>query len=126
LWFWNNRQAILEGRPMEDCKELDVLSVATTVGSLSDAQRLAGLLLQRRLAACVQVESGLESHYRWEGTLCQEPEVRLVIKTLPACRQALEAFLAEHHPYDLPQFLATIAGASPAYAGWVRSEVQIP
>lgn len=111
---------------MEDCKDLDVLSVATTVGSEADAHRLAGLLLERRLAACVQVEPGLQSHYRWEGRACRDPEIRLVIKTLPACREALQAFMAEQHPYELPQFLATTLCASPGYAQWVRSEVQLP
>jgi len=111
---------------MQDCKELDILSVATTVGSEEDAHRLGRLLVEHRLAACVQVEPGLQSHYRWQGSVCQEPEVRLVIKTLPQCRQALEQFLAQHHPYELPQFIATTASATREYAQWVRQEVKLP
>lgn len=108
---------------MQDCKELDVLSVTTTVGSLEAAQALALEILNRRLAACVQLESGLTSLYRWKGAMCEEAEVRLVIKTLPSCEAALRALFAQKHPYELPQFLAMRMQASDAYGEWVRSEV---
>ncbi|HSV46199.1 MAG TPA: divalent-cation tolerance protein CutA [Ramlibacter sp.] len=111
---------------MEDCKENDILSVATTLASLPDARRLAQLLLERRLAACVQIEPGLVSLYRWQDRLCEEPEVRLVIKTRPECEAALLALFAEHHPYDVPQFLAARVRASPAYAQWLRAQVDRP
>ena len=111
---------------MEDCKELDVLSVTTTVASRSDADALARKLLERRLAACVQVEEGLTSFYRWQGRDCADAEVRLTIKTLPGCREALQMFLREHHPYDVPQFLATCMQASPEYHAWVQREARAP
>jgi periplasmic divalent cation tolerance protein len=108
---------------MRDCKDLDVLTVTTTVGSRADAERLARAIVQRRLAACVQLEEGLTSFYRWEGKDCEDAEVRLTIKTLPACAGALQAFFSEQHPYDVPQFVAVTMRASEAYAAWVRSEV---
>ena len=111
---------------MQDCKELDILSVTTTVGSLADAQALAREVIARRLAACVQVEPGLTSFYRWNGKQCEEAEVRLVIKTLPGCETALRELFARHHPYELPQFLAVPMRASEAYAAWVRSETAQP
>ena len=111
---------------MEDCKEIDILSVATTVGSRADALRLARALVERRLAACVQVEEGLTSVYRWKGQLCEDAEVRLVIKTLPEQLAALEAFFATEHPYELPQLVAVPARASAAYAQWVRAEAPPP
>ncbi|HEY8357913.1 MAG TPA: divalent cation tolerance protein CutA, partial [Ramlibacter sp.] len=52
-----------------------------------------------------------------------DPEVRLVAKTTAQAVPRLEAFFAEHHPYQLPQFAATAMQASPAYARWVRDEV---
>jgi periplasmic divalent cation tolerance protein len=110
---------------MQDCKEPDILAVTTTVGSIEDAHRLARGLVEARLAACVQVDAAITSTYRWEGRLCEEAEVRLVIKTLPACEAALQAFLAAHHPYEVPQFLAQPMRASDAYAAWVRSEVGV-
>jgi periplasmic divalent cation tolerance protein len=108
---------------MQDCKDLDILALTTTVGSLADAQALARRIVQERLAACVQVEQGLQSFYRWEGKLCEEPEVRLTIKTLPEREEALRALFEEAHPYEVPQFLALRMRASEAYAAWVRGEV---
>ena len=110
---------------MQDCKEPDILTVTTTVGSREDAEKMARELVQRRLAACVQVESGLTSFYRWRGALCEDAELRLVIKTLPACEAALQAFLREHHPYAVPQYAAVRMRASAAYGDWVRSEVAL-
>jgi periplasmic divalent cation tolerance protein len=108
---------------MQQFIEGGVLSVATTVGSLQAAQGLAREILVARLAACVQIEQGLMSHYRWKGELCEEPEVRLVIKTLPGREPALQALFAKHHPYELPQFTAVPMTASEAYWEWVRAEV---
>ena len=107
---------------MEDCKETDILIVTTTVGSAADAQRLARELVERRLAACVQVDAGVTSFYRWEGKLCEDAEWRLVIKTQARHEAALQAFFAEHHPYEVPQFVAWPAAASAAYGEWVRAE----
>ena len=111
---------------MEDCKDLDILAVTTTLGSVPQAQALARAILERRLAACVQLEEGLTSFYRWEGRQCEDAEVRLTIKTLPACEHALQALFAEQHPYAVPQFLAFTLQASAAYAKWVHAEVAIP
>jgi periplasmic divalent cation tolerance protein len=117
---------ILGACPMQDCKEFDILSVTTTAPTLAEGQRLARLLVQSRLAACVQLDQGMVSVYRWQGQLCEEAEVRLSIKTLPECAAALQALLAEHHPYEVPQFLAARQQASPAYALWLRAEVRTP
>ena len=111
---------------MQDCKDSDILVVTTTVASLDDAKRLARELVERRLAACVQLEPIAASFYRWEGKLCEEPEVRLSIKTVPGLRTALESAFAELHPYDLPQFIALTHQASAAYAGWVRAAASAP
>lgn len=103
-------------------QDTQVLSLTTTVGADEDARRLAAALLEQRLAACVQIDR-LESHYRWDGALNAEPEIRLTIKSAPARLPALQAFLADHHPYRLPQMLWQVMEASPAYAAWVRQEV---
>jgi periplasmic divalent cation tolerance protein len=108
---------------MQQCIESDILAVTTTVGSVDAAQALAREILAARLAACVQCEQGLTSLYRWKGELCEEPEVRLVIKTLPSCQAALQALFATHHPYELPQFTAVAMKASETYFEWVRGEV---
>jgi periplasmic divalent cation tolerance protein len=111
---------------MDEIAELEILSVTTTVGSPQDAQRLALALLERRLAACVQIEPGIRSIYRWQGKIQDEPETTLLVKSLPACERALQRFFDEHHPYEVPEFVAARMTASPSYAAWVRSEVSAP
>jgi periplasmic divalent cation tolerance protein len=111
---------------MQDRKEFDILSVTTTIGSLEAAKILAREILAHKLAACVQLDQGIISLYRWKGQVCEEPEVRLVIKTLPDCEAALRALLAQHHSYELPQFLAQRMSAGEGYAQWVRAEVVVP
>ncbi|HXE50556.1 MAG TPA: divalent-cation tolerance protein CutA [Ramlibacter sp.] len=111
---------------MQDPEVFDILSVTTTVGSAAAAQGLAREILTQRLAACVQIDQGIASLYRWQGELVEEPEVRVVIKTLPGCEAALQALFARHHPYELPQFLAVPMRASRAYGDWARAETQAP
>ena len=111
---------------MQDCKELNILSVTTTVSSLEMAKTLAREILAQKLAACVQLDQGVISLYRWKGEPCEEAEVRLVIKSLPGCEAALQELLAQHHPYELAQFLVQPMSASQAYAQWVRDEVAVP
>jgi len=107
---------------MQDCEEDDILTVTTTVGSADAARSLARAILAGRLAACVQVEEGLTSFYRWDGKDCEDAEVRLTIKTRPQCEAALRALFAQAHPYELPQFVAWVGRGSPAYSSWVRAQ----
>jgi len=107
---------------MEDCKDLDILILTTTVGSAADAERMARELMEQRVAACVQIET-LRSFYHWQGKLCDEAEWRLVIKAVPEGSDRLRALLAQIHPYELPQVVAWTARASADYAAWIRAEV---
>lgn len=107
---------------MPECNGVDILAVTTTVGSLEEARCLARGVVQARLAACVQLEPITASVYRWEGRLREEPEVRLTFKTTRAQAAALQAFFVEHHPYDVPQFVALPCQASAAYGKWVLGE----
>lgn len=102
---------------------MQILSLTTTVASRDDAERLARDLVRRRLAACVQLDAAVQSHYRWKGQPCADAEVRLTIKSLAHLLPRLQAFIDEHHPYDLPQLLWQAMDASPAYAEWVRGEL---
>lgn len=90
----------------------------------SAADRLARLLVEERLAACVQALPGLRSTYRWEGEVQQSEETLLLAKTTPDRYAALERTLAAHHPYELPEILAVDAAAGlPAYLRWVADEI---
>ncbi len=100
-----------------------IASLTTTVPTEAEAQGLARGLVEARLAACVQVEPGLQSHYRWKGQLQAEPEVRLTVKTLPAARARVEEFIGRYHPYEVPQLLWQELEAGAAYGAWLAGEL---
>ena len=66
---------------------------------------LARGLVEAGACACVNVVPGVQSVYRWEGEVCQEGEVLLVIKATVGGLERLEAAVLEAHPYDTPEFL---------------------
>jgi len=96
----------------------------STVGSAEDADRLARALVERRLAACVNVVPGVVSHYRWKGELQRDEERLLVIKTRAERIEALREALRELHPYELPELVAfEISDGSPEYLKWLDEGV---
>jgi len=98
--------------------------VLITAPDLETARRLDRELVERRLAACVQVVPGATSVYRWEGALREEHEVLLIVKTLGERLPALEAFFAERHPYDVPELVALEpAHVEARYRAWLGEEV---
>jgi periplasmic divalent cation tolerance protein len=99
------------------------LVVLCTVPTPQVGAELARKLVAERLAACVNLLAGMQSFYEWEGTLHEEPECQLVIKTQRARFAALQAWLQQNHPYDEPEILALpVAAGSPGYLAWVRRQ----
>jgi periplasmic divalent cation tolerance protein len=101
----------------------DVRIVLTTIGSETDALRLARTLVDERLAACVNVLPVMVSVYRWKGTVEQDKEQQVVIKTSSDRLPALETRLRQLHPYELPEFLVLDVEGGAAYQAWVRESV---
>ena len=98
--------------------------VLSTVSSIKKARFLAGLLVPRRLAACVQILPGLESHYRWKGKKETSEEVLLLIKTKTSAYKKLEKVLLENHPYEVPEIVCLpITQGSKRYLDWIDAEV---
>lgn len=101
------------------------VQIITTTAEKSAATELARRLIERRLAACVQIDGPLESHYRWEGVVEQSTEWRLTIKTTDAAAGGVVAAVHQYHPYDEPEILVTpITGGSPGYLRWLADEVE--
>jgi periplasmic divalent cation tolerance protein len=99
--------------------------VLTTVGNHEDAIRISRALVEERLCACAQIQL-VESVYRWNGAVVEEPEYRLLLKTTTNGFEALEARLAELHPYELPAVLRINSDASSdGFADWVQAEVRL-
>jgi periplasmic divalent cation tolerance protein len=96
----------------------------TTVASLDEGRRMARVLVERRLAACVNLVPNLTSVYRWQGAVAEAEEVLLVIKTTEAQLAALEAAVRELHSYEVPEFLALqVEAASRPYLEWLLGSV---
>ena len=94
--------------------------VITTVGSAEDAQRLAHTLVDEGLCACAQVER-IDSTYRWQGQVVQEPEWRILFKTAEGAYARVEQRLRDLHPYELPAIYSLRPEqALAAFAGWVN------
>ena len=98
--------------------------VLTTIAVEADGGALARTLVDERLAACVNVLPAMTSVYRWKGTVEQDREQQLVIKTSRDRLAALEARIRQLHAYELPEFLIIAAdGGSEAYLAWVKESV---
>ena len=99
--------------------------VFVTAPDLAVARILASGILENRLAACVNLVPSVESYYRWEGKLCQETEVLMVLKTTGDQLAALEVWVLAEHPYDTPEFVALkIEVGSARYLNWISEGVR--
>lgn len=102
----------------------DVVMVLTTISD-ARADEVASILVEERLAACVNVHGPMQSTYRWKGRVEREAEHQLLIKTCDARLNALETRLKDLHPYDLPEFIVIRPETvEPAYAEWVRASTR--
>jgi periplasmic divalent cation tolerance protein len=101
-----------------------LLVVVTTLPNVEAAKGLARVLVEKNLAACVQLINGIQSIYRWEGKICEENEVLLSAKTIESKWLEISAFIQKTHPYDLPEILAfSPEKYDEQYGKWVESEV---
>ena len=92
----------------------------TNVGSVEEGRRLARTLVERRLAACVNLIPNLLSIYRWQGVVEEASEVLLVMKTAAETLPALEAAIRELHTYEIPEFVVLeVTSASRPYLEWL-------
>lgn len=92
----------------------------TTAGNEEQANLIARELIARRQAACVNMVSGVKSFYRWQGTICHDSELMLVIKTRDSEYEAVEATITELHSYDQPEILAfNIARGEAGFLDWI-------
>lgn len=99
--------------------------VFSTIDSLKKAREIAGLLVSRKLAACVSIISGLESHYCWKGKKEKTREYMLFIKTRTDVYKKLEKTLRRVHPYQVPEILCIpILKGSQSYLDWLDQGVR--
>jgi periplasmic divalent cation tolerance protein len=102
--------------------EQDVVMVMTNAPDLLLAKRIAHLLIEEQLAACVNIGTPMLSVYSWKGEIEGAEEIPMIIKTTVIKQQAMIERLVELHPYDVPEavVLPVVDGYGP-YLDWVRS-----
>ncbi len=99
----------------------EALEVHVTLPSTEAARALGRILVEERLAACVNVVPGVVSIYSWQGSIHEDGEVLCLIKTSPECFDKLRARVLELHPYEIPEVLAfAVDEGSRDYLDWVR------
>lgn len=94
--------------------------VMSTLPADADASALARVLVEERLAACVNLLPPMESVFRWDGKVDRETERQLLIKTTRDRVAALWERIRELHPYDVPEFIVLpIVDGNAAYLKWI-------
>ncbi len=104
---------------------MNSLMVVTSLPDRASAEKLAALLIEQHLAACVNLLPPCASVYRWRGEIQRDEEHPLLIKTAQDRYAELEASIRANHPYELPEIIAVpIVHGLPAYLQWVESETR--
>lgn len=100
----------------------EILEVRFTCGDEQSAERIARVLIDRGLAACVH-RSPITSRYEWRGEITDDAEIALVAMTTAGRCDEVVAAIAGEHPYELPAITWTEIRTTAAYARWVRDQV---
>lgn len=102
----------------------DKVLVLTTAGNESEARKIASELVERQLAACVNILPRIQSVYRWEGKIETAEEFMLIIKTKKTRSADVQAAIRELHSYDLPECIViSMEAGSAEYLKWIEESV---
>jgi len=102
---------------------METILVMTNLPDQDSAERLARVLIEARLAACVNVMAPCSSIYHWRGKTETALEIPVLIKTLRRHYSQVEEAIRQHHPYELPEIVAVaVTDGLPAYLAWVAAE----
>src|ERR1051325_5466756 len=99
--------------------------VYTTWPSIVEAEQAGRTIVERRLAACVNILPGMVSHYWWEGNLERGEEAVMFIKTRASLAAAVSAAVKELHSYAVPAILVMpLESVEQTYLGWLLKETE--
>ena len=97
--------------------------VYTTYPSIVEAEQAGRTIVERRLAACVNILPGMVSHYWWEGKVERGEEVVMIIKTRASLAQDVERAVKKMHSYTTPAILViALESVEHSYLGWLMAE----
>ena len=103
---------------------MDPIIIYTTCPDAGSATRIARTLVEEGLAACTNQLAGMRSCYRWQGRICEDEEVVLLVKTSQAQQQAVFARIAALHPAQMPCLLVLpVAAIGAGYAAWMAEQL---
>lgn len=101
------------------------LVITTAFESRADAEKMASILLEKRLIACAQITGPVSSSYWWQGEIVSSAEYLLVMKSNESRYNELEQIIRELHPYETPEIIATaITYLSEDYRQWLEKELR--
>lgn len=101
------------------------IQIVTTTEKRTDAEKIAGMLIEKRLAACVQIVGPIASAYRWKENIESAEEWQCLIKTRAGLYSEVEAAIKANHPYDVPEIIAfPILRGSREYLTWLDGETR--
>jgi periplasmic divalent cation tolerance protein len=99
--------------------------VYTTYPSIVEAEQAGRAIVERRIAACVNILPGMISHYRWQGAIERAEEVVMIIKTRASLAEAVRDAVKQMHSYTTPAVLfLPLEGGDPAYLDWLMQETR--
>ncbi len=99
--------------------------VYTTYPSIVEAEQAGRAIVERRIAACVNILPGMISHYRWQGAIERAEEVVMIIKTRASLAEAVRDAVKQMHSYTTPAVLfLPLEGGDPAYLDWLMNETR--
>ena len=97
--------------------------IYTTAGSPAEAEAIAETVIGQGLAACANIFPAMTSVYRWKGEIARETETAMILKTVPAHRDAAMDAVRACHPYETPAILALpVEKVDAAYLSWLLAE----
>ncbi len=106
-------------------RHMSIVTIYITAANQREAKKIAGELVRRRLAACVNILGPIRSVYRWEGKICDGREVAMLVKTRAALADKVTSRVKALHSYDVPCIVVLpIRKGNPAFLKWVAEETE--
>ena len=98
----------------------DYKVIFCTVPSKDDGKKIGNILVKERLAACVNIVSGITSIYEWKGELCDDSECLMIIKSRKELFENIKKRIVGNHPYELPEIISlSIDDGLEPYLNWI-------